>query len=83
MLSSRLSDLQNSEVEYLPLWREHRNAIIEASVDVDLFLKEHIAIKNMICSAKDLLGDALDASVIQQTVKTDLHMKLPETSPSC
>ena len=47
-------------------------------MDIDLFLKEHVKLRNEISAVKDLLGDTLDATAKQQTVKTDLHMKLPE-----
>ena len=47
-------------------------------MDIGLFLKEHVKLRNEISAVKDLLGDTLDATAKQQTVKTDLHMKLPE-----
>ena len=56
----------------------HRDSLISEGVELELFSKEHIKVRDSINRTITLLGDVIDSLTRQSTVKTDLRLKLPE-----
>ena len=79
VLNSKLRSIEKSEDRYTSSWETHRDLLVKEGVDIDLFFKEHIRIRDGIVRTQTLLGDAIDTLVSQSNVKTDVHVKLPET----